>query len=249
MLGPNDDLGGRAALLTELLQGKFEFLDFGCSRGGSIAMAMKLFGAKRGLGLDIDQAKIDQAVAAGCNAMLYDIHKLPSRPLVRFCVMAHFLEHIPDRNDVGAFLRKASATSREFVFIRQPYFDSDGYLLRKNLKLFWSDWHGHPNTMSTLEFHSILAPLKASGQIGNFSIHVAGPITSSAHEAVHPLSSPCDQFEYDAERHQPKAMDIQFDDPAYRETMVFISKPGVDHYGPFSKIKFDKTFFDSAAPS
>jgi hypothetical protein len=236
----------RSPLLRELRQGKFDFLDLGCSRGGSIDQAKRLFNAERGLGIDIDSKKIEEATAAGHDAVAFDIHELPNRPLVRFAIMSHFLEHIPNRKDVGLFIRHAISSSREFVFIRQPYFDADGYLYRRELKLYWSDWHGHPNTMSTFNFHSILAPLRNKGIIGDFSIHLRGPIASSAHDAVHPVGAASGQHEYDPALHPPKPMDVTLDD-VFEETMVFITKPGIEHHGPFGNVKFDRTVFDSSA--
>ena len=239
-----DEIANQAAL-TALQKGAFDFLDFGCSFGGSIVMAKKLFDAEHGLGIDINEKKVEQATAAGHNAIVYDIHNLPRRPLVRFCTMAHFLEHIPSRTDVVAFLRKASDISREFIFIRQPYFDADGYLFQNGLKLYWSDWRGHPNTMTTLDFHSVLTQLRNGEHIGHFSIHVSGPIASSAHTAIHPANSPRDQHHYDPALHPAKPMDVRFAIPVFAEVIVFISKPGTDHYSPFGKVKFDRTIFDS----
>jgi hypothetical protein len=237
------------AELSGLEKGEFDFLDFGCSAGGSIKMAMKMFDARRGLGIDINDKKVEQAIAAGCEAIVYNIHDLPRRPLVRFCVMAHFLEHVPNRGDVVAFLRTACDISQEFVFIKQPYFDADGYLFQKGLKLFWSDWRGHPNTMSTLDFYTILVQLKNAGHIGNFSIHLKGPILSSADNAIHPVASPRDQHQYNFALHPAKPMHLKFDFPVFAEVMVLISKPGVDHYRPFGKAKYDETVFDSGAAS
>jgi len=236
----------RSPLLQQLRQGKFDFLDLGCSRGDSMDQAKHLFEAKRGLGIDIDRAKIEQAIAAGHDAMILDIHQLPMRPLVRFSTLIYFLEHVPNRKDVRLYIRHAVAASREFVFIRQHYFDADGYLFRRGLKFFWSDWRGHPNTMSTLDFHSILARMRNAGVIGNFSIHVRNPIKNSAHEAVLPIGAPPDQSRYNPAIHPIKSMDIEFEECAFAEVIVFITKPGIEHYSPFGKIKFDRTFFDSS---
>jgi len=231
--------------LSRLQRGDFDFLDFGCSRGGSIAMAKALFSANRGLGIDVNPDKVKQALEAGHDAIVYNILALPNEPLVRFCIMSHFLEHVPDQNQVLAFLRKASAVSREFIFIRQPYFDADGYLFRHALKLYWSDWHGHPNRMTTLQFYTALRTMRESREIGNFSIHFRGPIQSSMHEAVHPITSPIDQHNYDPLKHPPKPKYVQFDYPVFSEVFVFISKAGTDHYYFFGKVKFDHTIFES----
>lgn len=239
------------ALLAQLEEGQFDFVDFGCSRGGSIRFAMSAFGAKRGLGIDLSASKVSEARSAGFEAIVYDIDALPNKPMVRFCTMLHFLEHIPDHRSVRAFMKKAAAVSREFIAIRQPYFDADGYLFMQGLKLYWSDWRGHCNAMSTLEFHCLLSEMRRAGLIEHFSIHLRKPIESSAHSAIHPIDSPQDQHNYDAAVHSLKPMDIRFDFPVYSEVVVLITKPGVDHYKPFAKFPRDRTIFDSArsAPS
>lgn len=231
--------------LSELLRGDFDFIDFGCSTGGSINMAKKLFRARRGLGIDIAPKKIEQTRAKGFDAMLFDINDLPNRACVQFCVLSHFLEHVASRNDVAKYIRKACAVSREFVYIQQPYFDADGYLFQRGLKLFWSDWRGHPNCMSSLMFHNILNPLRDRGEIGAFSIHGRHPVTSPKDPAVHPISSPTDQFDYDPAKHLPKAQGDEFEFPVFRETIVWITKPGIDPVNPFRKVRVDRTFFTS----
>ncbi len=232
--------------LDRLRAGDFAFLDFGCSKGGSIGLATRLFGASPGLGIDIDQAKVAASTAAGYDAIIYDIHDLPSKPLVRFTVMMHFLEHIPNSTDVKAFIRKAVAVSKEFVFIRQPYFDADGLLFSKRLKLYWSDWHGHPNAMTSLEFYSILHELHGRNIIGNFSICASGPIHSSDDRTIHPINSPRNQQQYDPKQHPVKEGGVKFSDFVFRETVVLISKPGIDHRSLLEKINFDKVLYDTS---
>ena len=63
-------------------------------------------------------------------------------------------------HDVKSFVEKACSISKDFVFIQQPYFDADSYLFKKGLKLFWSDWRGHPNRMTSLDFNLLLRDLK-----------------------------------------------------------------------------------------
>src|SRR5215470_13328342 len=49
-----------------------DFLDFGCSRGGSLRVAAALFGGQNGLGVDIDPAKVAAAQEAGAAAIVAD---------------------------------------------------------------------------------------------------------------------------------------------------------------------------------
>ena len=125
--------------------GNYDFIDFGCSAGGSIQWAKRLLNGTKGLGIDIDPKKVAATREAGFDAIIYDINKIPPRKLVRFTVLSHFLEHIPNLIDVKNFIRNACEISKDFILIKQPYFDADGYLFQLGLKTFWSDWHGHPS--------------------------------------------------------------------------------------------------------
>lgn len=139
--------------------------------------------------------------------------------------MSHFLEHIPCSQDVAAIVRNACQLSREFVFIRQPWFDSDGLLFRHGLKLFWSHWAGHPNPMTMLQLHNTVEALRQAGIVKQFTIYAQGPIADSSHEAVHPLTSPIDQHSYDPEKHGTKP-ELSFEEPIYSETLACIDLDG-----------------------
>ena len=107
----------------------YDFVDFGCGQGGSIDAAERMFGGRRGIGLDIDSRKVDAVRMAGYEARVCDVTKISSKAnSVRFVMMSHFLEHLPGRNDAVACIKSACNLAREFVFIQQPYFDADGYL-------------------------------------------------------------------------------------------------------------------------
>jgi len=223
---------------------RIDFLDFGCSEGGSLKWAKRVLGGKEGLGIDNSPKKIAQAREAGWRAIVFDIKDIPDRKLVRFTTLSHFLEHVPDLGAVRMFIRKACQVSTRFVLIKQPYFDADGYLLKHGLKTFWSDWHGHPNMMSTMTLFQILRDLKAKGHLDWFSVHARDRILSSADPRIHPLQSPIDQHEYDPARHPPKPAEIVFDVPVYYETVAFITMPGVEHREPFRKFRVDVALFD-----
>ncbi len=197
----------------------FDFLDFGCSTGGSIQWAKKFLGGTNGLGIDIDRVKVEAARAAGCDAILYDILDIPPTKLVDFTLLRHFLEHVPDALRAAKFVQRACQASREFVLIRQPYFDADGLLFQKGLKLYWSHWRGHPYTMTSLDLYCVLSNLQQSAEIQEFSIHHLGPIVSSDDPAIHPIESPIDQHGYDPAHHPPKRH-VPLDFPLFRETVA-----------------------------
>lgn len=221
-----------------------DFLDFGCSRGASIKWGRKMFGGHRGLGIDVSEPKVRAAAAAGHDAILFDINNLPPETLVRFTLMVHFLEHVRGIQETRDFVQRACEISKEFVFIRQPYFDADGYLFQSGLKLFWSDWTGHPNQMTTLQFYRLMKNLQSRGLLNRFSIHAKGPIGSSDHEAIHPVGSPVNSHRYDPSRHPAKPHGVKFRFPVYKETVVVATKNDTVHANIVNRYAVDETVVD-----
>lgn len=217
----------------------FDYIDFGCSKGGSLLYAKQVFLGKRGLGIDINQDKINIARNEGLDAIIFDINDIPNEKLVRFVIMSHFLEHVKELKDVKGFIKKACTISTDFIYIQQPFFDSDGYLLRNGLKLFWSDWKGHPNRMSSLDMWIVLRDLCEEGFDFNYSIHFRGKIIDSSDVSIHSILSPIDQHKYDVKKHPEKPMNIVFKEPVYSEIKVLISMPGIDHNELLKRIKYD----------
>ena len=195
----------------------YDFVDFGCSRGGSIKAAMKLFPNTRGLGIDISPKKVAAAQAAGFNAVEANALDLTAHPdQVRFCILSHFLEHLPGSREAFACLHSACVTAREFVYIQQPWFDADGYLLARGLKFNWSDWKVHSYHMTSLEMLQCLRALREEGIIREFAIYGSFPVANSDDPRMHPLDTPRDENPYDAAKHPPKPS-ISFSIDVFRE--------------------------------
>ncbi len=225
---------------------KIDFLDFGCSDGASLRWAKTALGGREGLGIDNSAKKIALAREAGLRAIAFDIDRIPDRKLVRFTVLSHFLEHIADLRAVRRFILKSCQVSTHFVVIKQPYFDADGYLLKLGLKTYWSDWHGHPNMMSTMSLFQILRDLRAAGHLAQFSIHARDRIISSADPRIHSLQSPIDQHQYDPARHPRKPPEIVFQTPVYYETVAFVSMTNVDHPALCRKYRVDANLLEDS---
>ena len=204
--------------------------------------AVKRFNGARGLGIDIDAAKIEQAQSNGYDAILYDIRNIPDEKLFRFTIMSHFLEHVPSHVDTKDFIRKACRISNEFVYIQQPFFDADPYLFERGLKLFWSDWKGHPNRMTSLELWIILRDLMAEGLEFTYSLHAYKDVLNSDDTCVHPVSSDIEQHAYDPLIH-PAKPSIEFDNNVFYELVCLITFAGTDHSDILNKMRYNKTIF------
>jgi hypothetical protein len=231
--------------IKNLLQSlNIDHLDFGCSKGGSLAFARKHLGGNQGLGIDIDNAKVQETRAAGFHALNYDILEIPNEQLVRFVVMSHFLEHIPSLALVKQLLRKACVISSEFVYIQQPFFDADSYLFERGLKLFWSDWTGHQNRMTSLELWLALRDLQNEGLPITFSLHAHKPITDSDNPCIHSIESPKDQHDYILGKH-PAKHTLKFENNVFSELVCLISMPGFDHEAMLHKLRYHTTIISA----
>ncbi|QXD32530.1 hypothetical protein [Candidatus Pelagisphaera phototrophica] len=224
---------------------EFEFLDFGCSSGGSLKLYGKTFNAEgKGLGLDIDPNKVEQTIKSGFNAKVCDITNIDISSKVRFTIMHHFSEHIPSIFDFTKIVQQAVKVSREFVIIRQPFFDADPYLFQNGFKFYWSNWKGHPNHMTMLEFTNLLNPLCLKGKISSFSIYGIGPVRSSDSNLIHNIDSPVDQHHWSHKKHSKK-LSLMFDQPVYAETFVLIDIDGESTKAVSDTFNLDKRFYKS----
>ncbi|MGB3456455.1 MAG: class I SAM-dependent methyltransferase [Litorimonas sp.] len=222
-------------LLRALNAGEYDFVDFGCSHGGSVEFAQQKFEGGAGLGMDIDPDKVMAAREAGRDAMVVDLTQFAARAdTARFVLMSHLLEHLSGLKAAEQVMTCGVRIARDFVFVQQPWFDSDGYLFGRGLKLFWSDWHGHPTRMTTLDFHYILKPLADRGEIRDFSVYGSSPIRTSRHSAVHALGSPRNQKSHDPSAHPAKPdFPVLFRQPVFHEIHVVIDidgRKGLDAY-------------------
>lgn len=159
--GEQDVIARSADLLAQAAAGAFDYLDCGCSNGGSLELGRKVLGGTRGLGIDIDPVKVAETQKRGFEACVADLTALPlPKQRFSFVTMLHFLEHLPTPKLADACIQQAIHAARDYVFIRHPWFDADYPLLRLGLKAYWSDWSGHSNHYGALHFQRLLQRTK-----------------------------------------------------------------------------------------
>jgi hypothetical protein len=181
-----------------------DFLDFGASAGGSLTWASQAFHA-RGFGIDIDPKKVAQLRLRGFAGIVADATSLDlPNNAVKFCVMSHFLEHLPTFDVAARVVKSAVALAREFVIIIGPDFDKEENLRAIGFKRFWADWQGHTFHHTTKDFEMILQEIPGI----QHGIMRTGSIADSQNSAIHPLGSPQDQGNYDPTIHPPKKSEI-----------------------------------------
>ena len=201
-----------------LFQFDYDFLDFGSSEGESISFAIQHLGGTRGIGIDIDPKKVIEARQRGYECIQGDFTQLVFPPdSVRFVTMNHVLEHLSCLSTVKRAIESAARVASDFLFIIGPYFDTDQFLKNCGLKFFWSDWTGHKCLITTQQLQEILMDLG----LKDYVMMVRKIVKDSSDSAIHPLNSPKDQHEYNAEVHPEKPFVI-FNQPIYKEIVCYV---------------------------
>lgn len=200
----------------------YDYFDFGCSYGGNMVFTKKVYPLFRGLGIDLDADKIAKANANSHEAIIYDILRFPEQKLVKFVTMVHFLEHLDGLATTKKVIAKAISVATDFIFIRQPWFDADGFLFEAGLKFYWSHWRGHRNKMTTLDFYTILMDERKAGRIRSFRIFGNYKVTHSDDTTIVPLGTLVDQHHYNAMEHGKKEL-INLPIRAFKEVIVVIN--------------------------
>ena len=203
---------------TEVDWSRFDFVDFGCSNGGSLAHCQKRFRSKRGVGIDIDPKKLRTALDKGRHVIQGDLHDLPGRNVVRFVSMMQFLEHLPSLDEVERAIGKAADLATDFLYIHHPSFEDEHYLTGQGLRLYFHDWHGHLTHVLRDDLFQIFE------RLGLLQYHVRPikPIYDSGNSVIIPTSAPQDQHEYDPEPHGPKPQ-VEFPVPVFQHMEIFVA--------------------------
>jgi len=201
--------------------GDFDFVDFGCKKGGSFEFCKRVLGGGRGLGIDNNPSYVEEFCRNGEEAITADVTEtgLPDN-FARFVCVSHMLEHLPNWELVEKATIEAIRIARDFVYIVGPYFDADNYLETLGLKFFWSDWSWHPTHVDAKSLATVLRKHKISKFVSRGNIR----IKDSDDPNLHPLDSQRNQHEYDADIHPPKRSHIKFDQPIFKEMVFLIPK-------------------------
>lgn len=215
----------KSALYDLLASGVVDFLDLGSGGGRSYEYVRRTTGLKVGVSLDILPDKVRDCRRVNDLSFVYDIREVPySFGAVSAAFMLNVLEQIPAEKSVLQVVQNALVASRDYVMIRQPYFDHDAALAELGFRSYWSDWSTHYSRMDV----PFLAGL--ARRCGPFAerLRVFGidPITSSASPHILPLAAPAEQDGYDEAAHGGKT-EVAFAFPSYREVMVIIERQSI----------------------
>ena len=197
---------------------RYDFLDLGASRGGSIRFCEKRFGARRGLGVDNDPSKAAEARAAGIDVVVGDATDLRIRKGVAFVSMLDFLEHLPNLDAVRAVLTSAAEAATDFLFIRHPSFEGEGLVEGLGVRQYWWHWSGHPAHPQISDYCQIFSELGLS----QYRIHFNEPVHASTHPSVISIRAPVNSGPYDPDS-QPSKPTVKFAHPLWRSQTIYVA--------------------------
>lgn len=201
----------------------YDFLDLGCSGGDSIPYCERRFGARRGLGVDNNPAKVATARAAGLHAVLGDGTRLDEAPgladgiRVRFVSMIHFLEHLPNAKTAEMVVRSAARVATDFIFIRHPSFEGEAYLAQLGLRQYWWHWTGHLNHLRVSDYCDMFDRLG----LHQYLIRYREPFWDSENRTILTMDEAKDQHNFDPALHRIRPK-LKFAEPIWREQEIFV---------------------------
>jgi hypothetical protein len=205
-----------------------EFLDLGAGDGNGLR-AMEMISGRRGLGLDLDAAKVAVARRRGRPVLHGDLLDLPPELDVGFVTFDNVLEHLRSPDAVETALSIAIGVARDFVYINHPAFDDEDRLRELGFFRYWTDWQGHPCPLTLDDFTTLFEHLG----VESWQIRPNRRILDSADAAVLPIGAGRDQHRYDRHRHGAKAT-VRFEVPIYEsyDILVHLTDPPRASFGP-----------------
>lgn len=225
--------------ITEALeQGAYGFIDLGSGDGGSIEYCKRVFARGEGLGIEINEQKVERSRGRSATVLHGDIRdlQLPGK-CVSFCSMLDLLEYVPEPH-VTRVLLSATHVARDFLFVRRPNFDASEYLSRFGLRFAWSDWSGIKHQMPNRELQAIATALR----IGEVLVVPRRFVLDSEEPSLVPASAPRDTVSYDRSKHGPKPYAV-FDRPVPSQFDILVrlnsSIPARDWRGIVKSVLLD----------
>lgn len=203
--------------LTGVDWDKYDFIDLGCSRGGSIRFCRERFSVEHGLGVDLDPSKVEQTRAAGFDAVVADARTLALNHTVSFITMLDFFEHLPGLDVVEEILAAAARSARDFIYIKHPSFEGQERVEAEGLRQYWWNWRGHTVHVRVADYCSMFDRLG----LATYMVRYWERIGNSSHPSIVPTSAPRDLSAADAAKIPVKM--VEFSPPLWRRQDFFIA--------------------------
>lgn len=197
---------------------QYDFIDLGCSVGGSLKACASAFGVQKGVGIELDPKKVSHSRERGGDVIQADALKLDVSNVVQFVSACDFLEHLPSLEAVEKVLKNARNAATDFLYISHPSFEGEHYLRSVGLTQYWHNWSGHKAHITISDYCALFANLG----LHNYSIEYVERIGHSGHPSIIPSNLPRNQGPYEERRHGVRP-EIGLHEPIWRSQRIFVA--------------------------
>lgn len=179
---------------------------------------VRRFGGRRGLGVDIDRAKVRVARDSGVEAVLGDATHLHLVKRVRFVSMLDFLEHLPDIETAERVIASAAYAATDFLFIRHPSFEGQERVEDQGFRQTWWNWTGHTCHLRVSDYCEIFDRLG----LHCYMVRYLGRIGDSHHASIVTSGRPKDDLGNPPQSVKGKSL-LRFEPPLWRLQDIFVA--------------------------
>ena len=204
----------------------YDYLDLGASTGGAMQFAERAFGWQKGIGIDISEQKVKQALALGRNVVCADATRLNDFVVGKcdFAIASHFLEHLPNIEVATKCIESVGAVINKWMYVQQPSFDNYEYLKKIGYTFYWHNWTGHPNKITTSEWLDIIQKIIRGGTSFTGALFGYGKrISTWQDSALVDFDSPKNSAQAGALEVLDRP-NVAFDVDIFREVRIFLFK-------------------------
>lgn len=195
---------------------QIDFIDIGCSNGGSYKYIKNKYNYENGLAIDIDIRKVNNALKNNIPAVKLDATQMNifNDNACKLISIMHTLEHLPNTEIIEAVLKESIRVASNTIYITGPmYYQS--YLSSMGFQFYWSNWTGHTCMIEPDTIINIMKKLGKNNYKLNF--YEKHKIIDSNNNCIHSIHGLIDRHHYDENIDPPKQLNIFFNKELYKE--------------------------------
>ena len=195
---------------------KLDFIDIGCSKGGSYRFIQKKFKYSNGIAIDIDSRKVKISLENKIPAIKLDASQMNifNDNACYLISIVNVLQYLPNINTIENMLKESLRVASKTIYIKGPMYYED-YLSELGFHFFWSYWKG---ITYLIEPDTIISIMKKYN-INNYELNFQEKhrVLNSNNPCIHSINGLIDRHDYDETIDPPKKMDVVFEKKLYRE--------------------------------
>jgi hypothetical protein len=212
----------------------FDYVDFGCGRGGSLNLIRGMFGPGTALGVDsnpsLGRFANNQNYAFAVGDAVDSVGE--NRVYAGVVSAMHMVEHLPSKVEFELFMRGACRIAQEFVIVNCPIFDGCDRVRDAGFKFYWEEMSDHTYHVTVADVFGVLLNVGLP-----YTIYGSHYVHWSQDDDLIPIDARVGSGHYDRETMGEKQT-VKFD-PPIPKMLTFFSWASQDRRSEVEKIYND----------